>query len=174
MLHYSPSSTPTPSARSQGRAAWHMTTMRFDSTSDSCVYHYLACIIHANPTIDSTSDSSQASANVTLDDLNVTNTNTNPQADSTINSASDSSQASANAPQPNIENDPTTCFSATHNEASLLSDLHVTLNDLHVDTIKAILSDKNLSPTGRKHELVDRLRDHLAQHPNLPSPSLEN
>ena len=128
--------------------------------------------LQANPTIDSTSDSSQASANVTLDDLNVTNTNPDLQADSTTNNTSVSSQAPANAPQPNIENDPTTCPSATHNEASLLSDLPVTLDNLNVETIKAILSGKNLNSTGRKHDLVNRLRVHLAQHPNLPTPTV--
>ena len=41
MLHYSSSSTPTPSARSQGRTAWHMTTMRTIVRQDC----------HSNPVI---------------------------------------------------------------------------------------------------------------------------
>eukprot|EP00617_Octactis_speculum_P005081 CAMPEP_0185791394 /NCGR_PEP_ID=MMETSP1174-20130828/158351_1 /TAXON_ID=35687 /ORGANISM="Dictyocha speculum, Strain CCMP1381" /LENGTH=424 /DNA_ID=CAMNT_0028486339 /DNA_START=765 /DNA_END=2039 /DNA_ORIENTATION=+ len=142
------------------------------TTNNTSVSSHTSRNLQANPTIDSTSDSTQASTNVTPDDLNVTNTNPDLQADSTTNNTSVSSQAPANAPQPNIENDPTTCPSATHNEASLLSDLPVTLDNLNVETIKAILSGKNLNPTGRKHDLVDRLRVHLAQHPNLPTPTV--
>ena len=70
------------------------------------------------------------------------------------------------------ENGPTTRPSTIQNETFLLSDLPVTLDDLNADSIKAILTSKNLSQTGRKHELVERLRGHLTQQPNPPTPTV--
>ena len=97
----------------------------------------------------------------------------NPQADPTINNTSDSSQTSADSTfnNTNTENGPTARPSAIQNETSLLYGLSVTLNDINVEFIKSKLADKQLSTTGRKQELVDRLRDHLNQHPNPPLPS---
>ena len=95
--------------------------------------------------------------------LHTTNTSDVLQANPTIDSTSNSIQASTNV---------TTRPSTIHNEASLLSGLPVTLDNLNLETIKAILSGKNLNPTGRKPDLVNRLRAHLAQHPNPPTPTV--
>ena len=111
-------------------------------------------------------DSFQASAKALQ-----SNTNMNPQADPTINNTSDSSQTSADPAfnNTNTENGPTARPSAIQNETSLLYGLSVTLNDINVEIIKSKLADKKLCTTGRKQELIDRLRDHLNQHPNPPT-----
>ena len=123
--------------------------------------------LQADPATYNTSVSVQAPAKAFQ-----SNTNMNPQADPATNNTSDPSQTSADSTSnnTNTENGPTTRPSAIHNETSLLYGLSVTLNDINVETIKSKLADKNLSTTGRKQELVDRLRDHLNQHPNPPTP----
>ena len=121
----------------------------------------------ADPATYNTNVSLQAPANAFQP-----NTNTNPQADPTINNTSNSSQTSEDpaSNNTNTENDPTTRPSATQDGTSLLYGLSVTLNDINVDCIKSKLTDMGLNTTGRKQELIDRLRDHLNQHPNPPTP----
>jgi len=169
--------TPAPSLRDSSADARNIIVSLLDTSNDAkntitTISKVLEVTntntdLQADPTTYNTSVSVQAPAKAFQ-----SNTNMNPQADPTTNNTSDPPQTSADSTfnNTNTENGPATRPSAIHNETSLLYGLSVALNDINVEIIKSRLADKNLSTTGRKQELVDRLRDHLNQHPNPPTP----